>query len=726
MSSNKTPHSLLKQVFGYSYFRGEQEAVIKNTLTGKDSLVIMPTGGGKSICYQIPALLMEGTCVVVSPLIALMEDQVASLLGNGVRAAFINSSLDIIEVKETEDALLSGNLDILYLSPERLMSVESTIRLLQKANISLFAVDEAHCVSQWGHDFRPEYQKLGELRDKFTDIPFMGLTATADEMTRKDILHSLHLEEGRTFIGGFDRPNIRYTIIPKENEESQLLQWIRKEHAGESGIVYCLSRKKTEKISNTLIENGIRSSVYHAGLSSELRSKNQTMFLKEDNIVMVATIAFGMGIDKPDVRFVAHMDLPKSMESYYQETGRAGRDGLPAEAWMTYSISDAVQLRRFIEDSSASDMQKKLEHSKLNFLIGYSETIECRRKVLLSYFDESLEKRCGNCDTCLNPPERVDGTIDAQKALSNIYRTKQFYGAGHLADILMGSQSQKIKDQGHDSLSTYAIGKDRSKKYWLWLYRQLISLGHITVDSSYGSLQITKSGYEVCKSERTFELTVYKEKTGRAEKKKSVVSAYVMNEAGQELFEILRSKRQEIAREQNIPAFTVFGDKTIYSLIDKKPKQHQDLSEIHGLGAAKIQKYGEVVLPLIAEFLETSEEVPELIVGDFNPKREPKNRIKKGMNSTVSESLSLFNDGLNAEEIAKRRKLVMTTVESHLAQAVEQGKLRLESVVQLPESELAAVRDLLKESEGLKPVFDHFQEKYSYGVLKCIQADMQR
>ncbi|MFN7183995.1 MAG: DNA helicase RecQ, partial [Thermomonas haemolytica] len=495
----------LRRVFGHSGFRGEQGAIVEHLLAGGDALVLMPTGGGKSLCYQLPALLREGTAVVVSPLIALMQDQVESLRQLGVRAAFLNSSLDATEAAAVERQFADGALDLLYVAPERLLTPRF-LGLLERARIALFAIDEAHCVSQWGHDFRPEYRQLTLLHERWPEVPRIALTATADAPTRHEIVERLALQDARQFVSSFDRPNIRYAVAPRDGGHRQLLEFLA-EHRGESGIVYCLSRRKVEATAELLAGHGLRALAYHAGLDAETRAERQRRFLREEAIVMVATIAFGMGIDKPDVRFVAHLDLPKSLEGYYQETGRAGRDGEPAEAWMAYGMGDAVLLRRMIEDGEASDERKRLEHAKLDALIGYCESTGCRRQALLAYFGEPHPGACGRCDNCLSPPRTWDATEAARKALSCVYRTGQRFGAAHVIDVLRGADTAKVRQFGHAALSTYGIGRELDAAQWRGVFRQLVAAGLLDTDlDSHGALRLTAAAKPLLRGERALHL----------------------------------------------------------------------------------------------------------------------------------------------------------------------------------------------------------------------------
>ncbi|WP_293775525.1 DNA helicase RecQ [uncultured Oxalicibacterium sp.] len=596
---------ILESVFGYGSFRGEQAAIVDAVARGGDALVLMPTGGGKSLCYQIPSLLRDGVGIVVSPLIALMQDQVDALAEVGVRAAFLNSTQTFEESVRIERRLRSGDLDLLYVAPERLMTqrcLEMLDGVHDSVGIALFAIDEAHCVSQWGHDFRPEYIRLSVLHERFPLVPRIALTATADHQTRAEIAHRLQLEEAHQFVSSFDRPNIRYQIVEKANGRKQLLDFIEAEHAGDAGIVYCLSRKKVEETADFLNENGISALPYHAGMETAMRSANQSRFLREDGIVMVATIAFGMGIDKPDVRFVAHLDLPKSIEGYYQETGRAGRDGLPANAWMAYGLQDVVQQRRMIDESEADETFKRVQSIKLDAMLGLCETLHCRRVRLLDYFGQASQP-CGNCDTCLQPPRSFDATVAVQKLLSTIYRVDQRFGAMHVLDVLRGADSEKIRQWAHDKLSTFGIGADRSEAEWRAILRQSIALGLIDVDhESYGALKLTDAARPVLKGQQSVQLRTYEKpvKSRRIGKPKPYVETELTSEE-QALFEKLRWWRMETARKHNVPAYVVFQDATMREIAKIQPTSLDALRSVSGVGEKKLESYGEAIVALIAE-----------------------------------------------------------------------------------------------------------------------------
>lgn len=595
-----THQSILQSIFGYNAFRGQQEDIITHVIQGGDALVLMPTGGGKSLCYQIPAMARPGVGIVISPLIALMQDQVEALLQLGVKAAYLNSSLDPASARKVEQQLLDGELDLLYVAPERLLT-PGFLSLLQKSKIALFAIDEAHCVSQWGHDFRPEYVQLTILHEQFPKIPRIALTATADAPTQKEIIEKLALEQARQFTTSFDRPNIRYRIVQKQNPREQLHQFLEAEHKGDAGIVYCLSRASVEESAAWLADKGWPALPYHAGLSASVRKQNQQRFIREEGIIMVATIAFGMGIDKPNVRFVAHLDLPKSMESYYQETGRAGRDQQPANAWLSYGLSDVVALRRLVDNSEADEQHKRLERRKLEALLGFCETTQCRRQVLLNYFGETYHGPCNNCDNCLDPVAVQDGTVIAQKALSCIYRTGQRFGVKHLIDVLLGVDTPQVQRFQHDKVSTFGIGADLHRQQWNSVFRQLVAANLITVDmSGFGTLRLTEKCGPILRGETSLALridpVVSKRQTKKSSPKRDGKRSNMPND---ELWNALKSKRKELAEAQGVPPYVIFHDTSLLEMHAKRPRSLAEFAEISGVGQSKLQRYAEEFLAVI-------------------------------------------------------------------------------------------------------------------------------
>ncbi|MGC2856920.1 DNA helicase RecQ [Novispirillum sp. DQ9] len=596
------PLHILRTTFGYDAFRGQQQEVVAHVIAGGDALVLMPTGGGKSLCYQIPALARPGVGIVVSPLIALMQDQVEALRQVGVRAAALNSTMGAGDSAGVARAMMDGTIDMVYVAPERLMQ-PGFLDLLHRCPLALFAIDEAHCVSQWGHDFRPEYLQLATLHEQFPGVPRIALTATADGPTRREIVERLNLGSGRQFISGFDRPNIRYRVGLKDNPRAQLLRFIREEHPGESGIVYCLSRQKVEDTATWLREQGLEALAYHAGLGKDIRAANQDKFLREDGLIMCATIAFGMGIDKPDVRFVAHLDLPKSLEAYYQETGRAGRDGLPSDAWMVYGIQDVAKVRQMIEGSEAPPEKKAVERRKLNALMGFCETTRCRRQVLLEYFNDGCEP-CGNCDTCLEPVDQFDGTEVAQKALSAIYRTGQRFGAGHVIDVLRGTTTERVRSLGHHRLPTFGVGETESKDTWQSVLRQLIAMGHVVVDvDGHGGLHLGPNVRPVLRGEEKIWL---RRDPGRSKARKDRTSERrtVLDRPEDEaLFQALRGRRLELAKEQGVPPYVIFHDATLVEIARARPATLTAMAELPGIGASKLERYGREFLDVVTGFV---------------------------------------------------------------------------------------------------------------------------
>ena len=596
-----SPRHILKKVFGYDDFRENQRKIIETVINGKDAFVLMPTGSGKSICYQIPAILSNGVGIVISPLIALMEDQVKGLLQNGVRAAYLNSTLPLKEAQNVQRKATDGGLDIIYVAPERLLTREFNL-LLTNIKPVLFAIDEAHCVSQWGHNFRPEYLRINEVTNNFPNTPRIALTATADAVTRKDILEKLELQRAEVFISSFDRPNITYRVEAKRGDKRQLLKFIRNEKPEGSGIVYVRTRKRAEKIASWLTQQGISALPYHAGLSAEIRYENQKQFQENNTRVIAATIAFGMGIDKPDVRFVVHLDLPASIEAYYQETGRSGRDGQPADAWMLYSLADVIAMRRLFELSEGDDEFKHIQRKKLDALLGYCESVACRRKILLNYFGEKYDGPCQACGNCHHPVETWDGTVAAQKALSCVYRTGQRFGAGHLANVLIGQESQQVRRWKHDRIKTFGVGKELDRNSWMSVFRQLLSAGLLSVDmGQYAGIRLTEDSWSVLKGERTVFFrkdSVYsKAKTGKEHFK--TVDRIFYNQENQHLFESLRKLRLDISRQLAVPPYIIFPDKSLKEMAAVKPASVAEFLQITGVGESKAQRYSAVFLDCI-------------------------------------------------------------------------------------------------------------------------------
>ncbi|MFK5915296.1 MAG: DNA helicase RecQ, partial [Woeseiaceae bacterium] len=626
----KRAQNILQKTFGYDDFRHHQSDIIQSILNGEDTLVLMPTGGGKSLCYQIPAMVRDGVGIIVSPLIALMQDQVDALTQLGISAAFLNSSMDSDEQRKTEQQLINGEIELLYVAPERLMT-SRMLSLLDRANISLFAIDEAHCVSQWGHDFRKEYQQLRILHERYPNVPRMALTATADKRTRQEIIEQLNLHDARIFINSFDRPNINYTISDGTNARDRLLSFIKQEHPNDAGIVYCLSRKKVETTADWLVRQGFNALPYHAGLSNDVRQKTQRRFLREEGIIIVATIAFGMGIDKPNVRFVAHLSLPKSIEAYYQETGRAGRDGAPANAWMSYGLQDVISLRQMAESNDSSEQFKRIVHNKLETMLALCEQRHCRRQSILAYFDEQLKEPCGNCDTCLNPPEEWDATDAARKALSCIHRTEQRFGVNYLIDVLLGKESDRIKQFQHDKVSTYGIGKDLTDNEWRSLFRQLIAFGIITTDVEYGALKLVEKSRPLLRGE--IELILRKPQNDKVKKGKKEKRTTSMHRYDATLFELLREHRLELSQHHGVPPYVIFHDATLEAMTLTRPQTLDKMRYISGVGDKKLNQFGQSFLDLILD-----NPLPEI--------------LQNNLSATVNETLTLLNDGLEIDAIA--------------------------------------------------------------------------
>ena len=599
---------ILRSVFGYEAFRPPQGEVIEQLVGGGDALVLMPTGGGKSLCYQIPSIVRPGTGIVVSPLIALMQDQVDALEQLGVRAACLNSSLEPEAVRSVERRLLAGELDLLYIAPERLLG-ERSLALLERIELALFAIDEAHCVSQWGHDFRPEYLQLSMLHQRFPGVPRIALTATADSATQREIVERLGLEEARLYISSFDRPNIRYRVQPKGSSvRDQLLGFLEREHRGNAGIVYCLSRKRVEQTAAWLNEHGWTALPYHAGLDGATRRLHQQRFLREEGVIVVATIAFGMGIDKPDVRFVAHLDLPKSMEAYYQETGRAGRDGLPADAWLVYGLNDIVTLRQMVGGSEAPEARKRVEQRKLDALIGFCELVGCRRQALLGYFGEQRDEPCGNCDNCLEPVQTWDATEAARMALSCVFRSGQRYGVGHLIDILLGRATERVQQQGHDRLSTFGIGTALNQTEWRTLFRQLVARGLLAPDDDgFGTLRLTEACRPVLRGEQPLPLR-REPRLGRARRERGSRPVLPFSGGLGRLWEALRQRRRSLAEAQGVPPYVIFHDATLREMVEQRPLDIAALGDISGVGRSKLERYGEAFLDVIREHEFTDEQ----------------------------------------------------------------------------------------------------------------------
>ncbi|NOX42731.1 MAG: DNA helicase RecQ [Gammaproteobacteria bacterium] len=699
---------ILNKTFGYKEFRHHQSDIIQTLLDGQDAIVLMPTGGGKSLCYQIPAMIRDGVGIVVSPLIALMQDQVDALNQLDIHAAYLNSTLDSAKQQQIEQRLVRGEYDLLYISPERLLT-NRMLHLLGQSNIALFAIDEAHCVSQWGHDFRKEYQQLRILHERFPSVPRIALTATADQRTRGEILEQLNLHDAKIFINSFDRPNICYTISEGQNSRERLWQFIEQSHADDAGIVYCLSRKKVEATAEWLSAKGRKALPYHAGLPAETRQQHQQQFLREDGVIIVATIAFGMGIDKPDVRFVAHLSLPKSIEAYYQETGRAGRDGTPADAWMAYGLQDVISLRQMTQETDASERFKRISHHKLEAMLGLCEQTTCRRQTILAYFDDILKEPCGNCDICIVPPKTWDATEASRKALSCVHRTGQRFGVNYVIDVLTGKENERIVQNGHDKISTYGIGKELTGTAWRSVFRQLIALNYLNIDiEGHGALRLTEQARPLLRDEITLQLR-YQQKEKMSSGKSKEKSTLRSIDAS--LFEALREHRLALAQQLSVPPYIIFHDSTLQEMARRRPANQEELRYISGVGEQKLEKFGRSFLDIII----AAPPLPAF--------------LNNQLSDTVNETLFLISQQKDINTIAQERGISGSTVYTHLADAIEAGLLDPCNVLPLDNEQYSEIVNALEmygdgDEKRLKPVFEALEANYDYGILKCVQASL--
>ncbi|BFN28929.1 ATP-dependent DNA helicase RecQ [Pseudomonas sp. SCT] len=695
---------ILKDVFGYDAFRGNQGAIIERVGSGGDALVLMPTGGGKSLCYQVPALLRDGLAVVVSPLIALMDDQVATLDELGVSAVALNSTLSPDEQRDIAERIRRNEIKMLYLAPERLVQPRM-LAFLQRLEIALFAIDEAHCVSQWGHDFRPEYMQLGQLSELFPGVPRIALTATADMRTREEIVQRLHLENAERFLSSFDRPNIFYRIVPKEQPRKQLLGFLA-ERRGDAGIVYCMSRKKVDDFAAFLTEQGFPALPYHAGLPNELRAYHQKRFLNEEGLIMVATIAFGMGIDKPNVRFVAHLDLPKSLEAYYQETGRAGRDGLPADAWMAYGLQDVIFLKQMLNNSEGDERHKRVEQHKLDAMLALCEETRCRRQALLAYFDEELPNPCGHCDNCVDGVQTWDATEPARQALSAIYRSGQRYGVGHLVDVLMGRDNDKVRGLGHQHLSVFGVGKALAETEWRSLFRQLVARGLADVDlDGFGGLRLSDSCRPLLRGEVSLELR--RDLSSKAPKPAASAASQLVRSEERETWEALRTLRRKLAEEHSVPPYVIFPDATLLEMLRSQAASLSDMAMISGVGARKLERYGQAFL--------------EVLQGN--------SEVAKPPADLRHELITLARAGMTPAQIARQLDCGEKNVYAMLAEAIGLQQLSLEQALDLPEDLLGEIQEAFLDGEGELPpvsaVAEQFAGRVPEQVLYCVRAALQ-